>query len=160
MKKRNVLILSLLTILLFGYAIATSKDENAQSSTLPQKVIWTAVFYDTHPQNETVTMEYCVSHTPTVMVTTIDEITSAHGVRALNGVYVKYHNYDQTDIDGMHFIKVNATVSGVDADGKAWQMPMKLFEQNLDDLGVTDTVWSTPLCKGKFKGTPTVVSAK
>lgn len=120
-------------------------------------VTWTAVFDNIQPRDEDVTLQYCRSHTPTVMVTTIEQITSEAGVQTLNGLTVKYHSYSSEVKDGLLFNTVNASVSGVDADGP-WSQKMKLFEQSLseEDEGVTWTVWSTASCKGSFIGTPTM----
>lgn|GEM_PF-60228 len=119
-------------------------------------VTWTAVFDNIQPRDSDVTQQYCISHTPTVMVTTIDQITSQSGVKTLNGLTVKYHNYSSDIKDGLLFITVNANVSGVDEQGP-WSQKMKLFEQSLseEDEGVTWAVWSTASCKGSFIGTPT-----
>ena len=122
-----------------------------------QKVVWTAVFSNTVPLNSSVTQAYCDDHTPTVMVTTIDQITSKQGVMALNGVNVQYLSYKTIQKDNIYFNIVNALVSGQDQNG-AWSMPMKLYEQTLSPIGTTWTVWSTAKCKGTFLGTPTVVS--
>lgn len=122
-------------------------------------VRWTAVFSDVQPNQAGVTEAYCLLHTPTVMVTTIQQITSDQGVEALNGVWVRYLSYTTTEKDGLYFNWVKATVSGVDSDGEHWQEPMRLYEQTLSPTGVTNTVWSTPLCKGKFVGAATVTLA-
>jgi len=122
------------------------------------KVIWTAVFGNVTPRNENVSKAYCLLHTPTVMVTTIEQITSKKGVKTLNGLYVKYLSYKNEKKDGLLFNIVDATVSGHDVAGD-WTIPMKLYEQTLseEDQGVTWTVWSTKDCKGTFLGTPTIV---
>lgn len=121
------------------------------------KVTWTAVFDNIVPRSESVSMEYCKQHTPTVMVTTIDEITSDHGVKTLNNLWVKYLSYRAEKKDGLLFNTVDAVVRGEDAHGP-WQESMKLYEQTLseEDQGVTWTVWSTNKCKGTFLCIPTV----
>jgi len=120
-------------------------------------VTWTAVFSNITPRSAEVSQAYCDSHSTTVMVTTIDEITSEKGVKTLNGLYVKYNSYDHEIKDGLLFNIVDAQISGVDEKGP-WTLPMKLYEQTLseEDHGVTWTVWSTPKCKGTFIGTPTL----
>lgn len=123
-----------------------------------QEVKWTAVFSDATPVDSNYSEAYCKAHTPTVMVTTIKEITSNKGVKALNGIWVKYVSYKTEVKDHLYFNVVDAEISGVDAAGKAWKTPMKLYEQTLDEVGVTYTVWSTPACKGTFLGTPTLVN--
>lgn len=123
-----------------------------------QQVTWTAVFSNATPIKPTVSQAFCDQHTPTVMVTTINQITSPQGVKALNNVDVRYLSYKTVVKDNLYFNLVNATISGVDANGKAWSEPMKLYEQTLDPVAVTYTVWSTPFCKGTFLGTPTVKS--
>jgi len=81
------------------------------------KIIWTAVFSHITPRNSQVSKAYCLKHTPTVVVTTIDQITSKKGIRALNGVYLKYKNYKGVIKNGIRFNYVNATVSGKDQNG-------------------------------------------
>ncbi len=122
------------------------------------KIIWTAVFSHTTPRTKQVSKNYCVKHTPTVVVTTIEQITSKKGVRALNGIYLKYKNYKGIIKDGIRFNYVNATLSGQSKNGP-WSTPMKLYQQTLSkqDMGVTWVVWSTKYCKGMFLGTPTVI---
>lgn len=124
----------------------------------PVKIIWTAVFSNITPRMASVTKDYCVKHTPTVVVTTIDQITSKDGVKAMNGIHVKYLSYNSKAKDGLLFNTVNAIVSGEDKNGK-WSTPMKMYQQTLSeqDRGVTWVVWSTKDCKGSFLGTPTVI---
>jgi hypothetical protein len=120
-------------------------------------VVWTAVFSDAQPNRAGITKDYCLSHTPTVMVTTIDQISSPVGVMALNQVNVRYLSYTTNEVNGLYFNVVKATISGVDNQGNKWSEPMSLYEQTLSPTGVTDTVWSTPSCKGKFVGTATIL---
>ena len=122
-----------------------------------QTVTWTAVFSDTIPNAASVTQRYCDEHTPTVIVTTIKQITSKKGVKALNGVWIKYNSYVTHEKNGLYFNIVKASVYG-ELNGKKWSEPMKLYEQTLTPTGVTNTVWATKNCKGKFLGTATVTS--
>lgn len=143
-------------VLILGL-ILISNPANASETGVKQEVLWTAVFSNITPINPDITQAYCDEHTPTVMVTTIDQITSKNGVKALNGIMVRYLSYKTTEKDHLYFNIVNATISGKDENGKAWTSPMKLYEQTLDSVGVTYTTWSTPYCKGTFLGTPTVI---
>lgn len=142
----------LLCWMLFGSAIANINDN--------KKIIWTAVFSKPEPLRSDVTQAYCNQHTPTVMVTTIDQITSKAGVRTLNGIIVRYLSYKEIEKDHLNFNIVSAVISGKDKNGKEWSSPMKLYEQTLNPVDVTYTVWSTPYCKGTFLGTPTVIIKK
>lgn len=130
----------------------------AGAATKQPTVIWTAVFSNVTPTHAHVTHAYCRAHTPTVMVTTIKQITSKQGVRALNGVNVRYLSYDTVKKDDLYFNIVNAVVSGKNTNGSSWSTKMKLYEQTLSAVGVTYTVWSTKDCKGTFLGTPTLVN--
>lgn len=121
-------------------------------------VIWTAVFSDFTPINDKVDSHYCQTHTPSVIVTTIKQITSSKGVTGLNGVNIRYLSYKTEKKDNLYFNLVQAIVSGKGTNGKPWSENMTLYEQTLDAVGVTYTVWSTPHCKGTFLGTPTTVS--
>ena len=123
-------------------------------------MLWTAVFDRIEPVDATSVVydqAYCLSHTPSVMVTRIDQITSSKGVKALNGITVRYLSYKTEVKDHLYFNLVNALISGKEPNGKTWVSPMKLYEQTLDDTALTYTVWSTPHCKGTFLGTPTVI---
>ena len=145
-------------VALISGLILISNLANASESGVKREILWTAVFSNITPLNPDITQTYCDQHTPTVMVTTIDQITSKNGVRALNGIMVKYLSYKTIEKDHLYFNIVNATVSGKDENGKTWATPMKLYEQTLVPVGVTYTTWSTPYCKGTFLGTPTVVA--
>jgi hypothetical protein len=120
-------------------------------------ITWTAVFDDIVPRSEKVTLQYCLDHTPTVMVTTVDEVLSKKGVKTLNGLKVKYNSYTSTKKDGLLFNIVNATISGKDKNGE-WSTPIKMYQQTLSELdqGKTWVIWSTPECKGTFIGIPTI----
>jgi hypothetical protein len=120
-------------------------------------VVWTAVFNNVMPRSEKVTMQYCLDHTPTVMVTSVKQVLSKNGVQTLNGLHVKYNSYKSTKKDGLLFNVVNATVSGKDKNGE-WSVSMKMYQQTLSesDQGKTWVVWSTPECKGTFIGVPTI----
>ena len=123
------------------------------------KVVWTAVFSNIQPLNSKVSLAYCKAHTPSVIVTTIAQITSDKGVQSLNGVNIRYLSYKTMIKDNLYFNIVDAVVSGKTKAGKAWSERMKLYEQTLSPIGVTYTVWSTPHCKGTFLGTPTVIKS-
>jgi len=122
------------------------------------KIIWTSVFSHITPRNNQVSKTYCISHTPTVVVTTMNQITSKDGVRALNDIYLKYKNYKSVIKNGIRFNYVDAILSGKDKNG-SWSTPIKLYQQTLSekDMGITWVVWSTKYCKGMFLGTPTVI---
>jgi hypothetical protein len=139
--------------LILGINIAYA-SENSEKP----EVLWTAVFSNVMPLNSGISQAYCDQHTPTVMVTTIDQITSKNGVKALNGVTVRYLSYKTLEKDHLYFNIVNATISGNDKTGKPWFTPMRLYEQTLNLVDVTYTTWSTPYCKGTFLGTPTKLS--
>ena len=124
------------------------------------KIIWTAVFSNATPLKASITQDYCNQHTPSVMVTTIDQITSKEGVKALNGIVVRYLSYKEIEKDHLNFNIVDAIISGKEKDGKIWSSPMKLYEQTLNPVDVTYTVWSTPYCKGTFLGTPTTLTKR
>ena len=151
------IILAVTMSALGGTAVAAPVANAPAVKSSAPTVIWTAVFSDTQPNRSGVTQAQCDAETPTVMVTTIDQITSPAGVMALNQVNVRYLSYVTKNIDGLGFNIVKATVSGVDSTGHSWSEPMSLYEQNLSPTGVTNTVWSTPNCKGKFVGTATVL---
>jgi len=120
-------------------------------------VIWTAVFDNVAPRSEDVTLKYCLDHTPTVMVTTVDQVLSKEGAKTLNGLRVKYNSYKSTKKDGLLFNVVNATISGKNKNGE-WSTPIKMYQQTLSesDQGKTWVIWSTPKCKGTFIGSPTI----
>lgn len=143
----------LLTIVGFCCSFVTVGGASNNES----KIVWTAVFSDITPIKKDVSEFYCKAHTPTVIVTTIEQITSKEGVKALNGVNIRYLSYKTIEKDNLYFNIVNATVSGKDKNKKAWSENMKLYEQTLTPVGVTYTVWSTASCKGTFLGTPTIV---
>lgn len=121
------------------------------------EVVWTAVFSNFTPIEKNISDAFCRSHTPSVIVTTIQQITSKKGIVALNGVRIRYLSYRTIKKDHLYFNIVNAVVSGKERGGKSWSSPMKLYEQTLSPIGVTNTVWSTQYCKGTFLGTPTVI---
>ncbi len=151
---KRLCLVRLMTFFLLGCLTASAFTAPKAKT---HKVIWTAVFSDITPLNQTVSKEYCLSHTPSVIVTTISQITSQQGVKGLNGVTIRYLSYKTHEKDHLFFNIVNAVVSGKDKQGKVWHAPMKLYEQTLSNTGVTNTVWSTSMCKGKFLGTPTVI---
>jgi hypothetical protein len=140
-------------LILFAISNIAYPAENKQ-------IIWTAVFSKAIPVRSNISQDYCDQHTPTVMVTTIDQITSKAGVRALNGVVVRYLSYKEIEKDHLNFNIVDATISGQDKNGKRWSSTMKLYEQTLNPVDITYTVWSTPYCKGTFLGTPTTVKTQ
>ncbi len=142
------------TLLILGISMSSSLASFA--NTPSHKVIWTAVFSNITPLNKNISLQYCLTHTPSVIVTTIKQITSKKGIQSLNGVNIKYLSYNTIVKDHLYFNIVNAIVSGKDKNDKTWSTPMKLYEQTLSATGVTYTVWSTPECKGTFLGTPTI----
>jgi hypothetical protein len=142
----NKTIISGLLILALSPTYASSNHET---------IIWTAVFSNIMPIKKNISQAYCQSHTPTVITTTIKQITNAKGIRALNGVNIRYLSYKTLHKDHLYFNVVRAIVSGKNPKHGAWSEPMKLYEQTLLPTDTTYTVWSTHHCKGTFLGTPT-----
>lgn len=121
-------------------------------------VVWTAVFSDIQPRTNKVTTEYCLAHSPTVMVTTVKQVLSKDGSKTINGLRVKYLSYKSKKKSGLLFNTVDALISGHDDTG-SWSEPLKMYQQTLSekDEGKTWVVWSTSKCKGSFIGIPTIV---
>ena len=90
-----------ISLVVSSVCLALSVAVSAQAVS-NQKVVWTAVFSNTVPLNSLVTQAYCDDHTPTVMVTTIDQITSKQGVMALNGVTGQYLSYKTIQKDNIY----------------------------------------------------------
>lgn len=148
LKKISFVFLSVMQIVTVNAAEAIHDDGS--------NVKWTAVFENQVPRTKGVTQAYCDSHTPTVIFTDIKQITSKSGVNAVNGVNIRYLSYDSKEADGLHFNIVKGELSGVEANGKKWKQNIILYEQTLEEVGKTYTVWSTASCKGIFTGYPTV----
>lgn len=121
-------------------------------------VVWTAIFENQVPNASNITQEYCDKHTPNIITTNIKQITSADGVTAKNGVSIQYLSYKGQEINGLYFNTVKGYLRGKDSKGKEWVIPIDLYEQTLEEIGKTYTVWSTPYCKGTFVGYPAVIS--
>ena len=140
-----------LTILLIAI---TSSGFVYAKDTKPKETLWTPTFYAIQPREDVknpVSEEFCLTHTPNTLQTTVNEIKK--GVRAENEVYIKYLSYSITHKHGLGFNTVNAEVWTEDANGnKTWGSPMWEYQQNLSDTGVTNVVWATKECKGKFIG--------
>lgn len=120
-------------------------------------VVWTAVFENQTPCSANISQAYCDSHTPSVISTNIKQITSKSGVTATNGINIRYISYNSKIVDGLHFNIVNGELSGKDENQKPWKYKISLYEQTLEEVGKTYTVWSTPYCKGIFTGYPTLI---
>src|SRR3989338_1311592 len=123
----------------------------------PPEIIWTPTFYDIQPRADIrhpVSKTFCEKHIPDTFQTTVQQIMQ--GVKAKNSVYIKYLSYTTTHQYGLGFNKVKAEIWLQDRAGhQTWRSPLWEFQQNLSDDGVTDVVWATPQCKGKFTGVPT-----
>lgn len=133
--------LTLSTILIGVSAVALAANK---------PIIWKASFHDVMPNRAGVTQAYCRSHSPNVFKTTVKQIMTT-GVKSANGVMVKYKDYNVDKAHGLYFIQVDAVMSGK-FHGKPWSEKMYLHEQKLTPNGLTDVVWSSPSCKGKFTG--------
>lgn len=153
MKSEIRLSKAMLKPLIATLAISISSAYSATKQIAPE-IVWTPTFYEIQPRTDIkhpVSTSFCLSHIPNTLRTTIDQIK--HGVKAENGVYIKYLSYTTTHKHGLGFNTVNAEVWLEDTQGKKiWSSPLWEYQQNLSDTGVTNTVWATPECKGKFIG--------
>ena len=122
------------------------------------ETVWTPSFYAITPRTDVkhpVSLNFCLTHTPNTLRTTISQITAKSGVRAENGVYIRYLHYHTTHKHGLGFNVVSAELWTVNAKGKkTWRARLWEYQQNLADDGVTNVVWATKQCKGKFIGVP------
>ncbi|MCF6765495.1 hypothetical protein L3V82_06890 [Thiotrichales bacterium 19S3-7] len=138
---------------------ATTSINHQPTHIKQAETIWTPTFYAIQPRTDIknpVSMNFCLTHTPNTLKTTISEIKQ--GVKAENGVYLKYLSYKTTHQHGLGFNTVNAEVWLVDSKGKKiWSSPMWEYQQNLSDNGITNVVWATNQCKGKFIGVPNII---
>ncbi len=154
--KRMIVGLSVLMLLQMGVAAEINSAGMVQKEI--RETVWTPTFYAIKPRGDIakpVSMSFCLTHIPNTLRTTISEIKK--GVRAENGVYIKYLSYTTEHKYGLGFNVVHAEVWTVDNSGKiTWSSPMWEYQQNLSDDGVTNVVWATNECKGKFIGVPDV----
>ncbi|WP_119343389.1 hypothetical protein [Facilibium subflavum] len=134
--------------------ISITNSTVANTTKTVEETVWTPTFFAIQPRTDIknpVSKAFCLTHTPNTLRTTISQIKK--GVRAENGVYIKYLSYTTTHKHGLGFNVVNARVWTTDKNGKiTWESPMWEYQQNLSDTGVTNTVWATNVCKGKFIG--------
>lgn len=140
-----------------SHAESVTKDTSkntAENTKKASPIVWTPTFYAIEPRMDIahpVSKAFCLTHTPNTLRTTIDEIKA--GVQAENGVFIKYLSYETTYEHSLGFNTVNAEVWLEDSDGNVtWKSPMWEYQQNLSDTGVTNVVWATEQCKGKFLG--------
>lgn len=155
---KKFIYISMLLVSLVAISSITKVVNAATTRDNGSNVKWTAVFENQVPRDASITQAYCDSHTPTVIVTDIRQITAKAGVTAINGVNIRYLSYNSKEIDGLHFNVVKGVLSGIDQSKKEWKQNIILYEQTLEEVGKTYTVWSTEYCKGTFIGYPTVVS--
>ena len=132
----------------FGTAFAVTDNGN--------NVSWTMVFQNTKPVSEKISQKYCDDHIPSVLVTTVNQITSKNGIKSLNGINVRYTSYKSANKDNLYFNVANALLEGSDNNTK-WAQKLKIYEQTLDGVGTTYAVWSTANCKGSLTEYPTVI---
>lgn len=119
-------------------------------------ITWHPSFYAIQPRTDIakpVDMVFCMQHSPNVLSVTIEQITATKGARAENGVHLKYDSYHTEHKHGLGLMTVNGKVWTTDHKKRiTWSSPIWLYEQNLSEAGITNTVWATRECKGKFVG--------
>ena len=147
MKVRESALVFLLGLNLFSVVYASS-------DTTSPATVWTATFYAQQARKDIakpVSANFCITHTPNIVKTTLSNIKK--GVQAENGVYIRYISYKTTYRHGLGFNEVMAELWTVDDKGnRTWHSPLWEYQQNLSDTGITNTVWATEQCKGKFIG--------
>jgi hypothetical protein len=150
MLEKKLLMCAVLTIGLCAVVPSFSAEQAVSAI----KTIWTPTFYAIEPRldvDNPVPMDFCLTHIPNTLRTTIDQIKQ--GVQAENGVFIRYLSYETTYEHGLGFNTVNAQVWLEDSEGnETWHSPLWEYQQNLSDTGVTNVVWATQQCKGKFLG--------
>ncbi len=146
----------MLLSLIAGQMIVNSAIATPAITTGHNETVWTPTFYAIQPRQDVkhpVSLNFCLTHTPNTLRTTISQIKK--GVKAENGVYIQYLSYTTTHKHGLGFNTVNAKLWTVNDKGKTvWESPLWEYQQNLSDNGITNVVWATKECKGKFIGVP------
>ena len=131
-----------------------------QTKTKAPETIWTPTFYAIEPRTDIkdpVSLNFCLTHTPNTLRTTISQIKQ--GIQAENGVFIQYLSYETKHQHGLGFNTVNAKVWTTNSKGQVtWQSPLWEYQQNLSDTGITNVVWATNECKGKFIGVPNITT--
>lgn len=142
----------LATLCVFSFSAAYAASGNTVADV---PILWTAVFSEIQPTSgATVTKDYCITHSPTTLITTYQQINSKNGVTTLNGINIRYISYSTKNMNDMYFYTVHGELTGKE-NNKEWRTPITLYEQTLTGSSTIWTIWSTPTCKGIFIANPT-----
>ncbi len=125
---------------------------------------WTVIFKDTKAIKNVKpakSQAWCEAHTPTAFVTTPQEI-KGKGVSTVNQIWIRYANYKVYDHGNknLSFSIADAIFSGLENDGKRWELPTKIYEQGFTQSTFFNSVWANQYCRGFMYGYPTQLTKK
>lgn len=114
-----------------------------------ESAVWKVTFISAIPSRPDVPAEYCQRFSPDTYEAPIQKLEQ-EGVKAQNGILVKYRNIQTQQDSELFFTKIDVVISKQLDSAHSWYTRMFVHLQQLTGNGVADGVWSTRDCKGRL----------
>lgn len=119
------------------------------TAALSENSVWKVTFISAISSRPNVPAEFCQRFSPDIYEAPIQKMEQ-EGVKAQNGILVKYRNIQTQQENELFFTKIDAVISRQLDPDHSWYTRMFIHLQQLTGNGVADGVWSTRDCKGRL----------
>lgn len=111
---------------------------------------WKSTYFQATPNQKGISQTYCLQHEPGTFIGMVNEQLK-NG--AINNRNIKLSNFtfNQHIKDGVYFMYGDLLANG-QSNGVPWQDRIKYLAYKLTENGDTYGVWTTPECKGFYRG--------
>lgn len=111
---------------------------------------WKSTYYNALPNRNDITPQYCQQHEPGAFMGRVED-QLRNGALTSNNIKLSNFTFNQHVKDGVYFMYGTVMASGT-SNTRPWQDQIKYFVYKLTENGDTYGVWTTPECKGFYKG--------
>jgi hypothetical protein len=120
---------------------------------MAEQVVWKVTIISALPSRQDVPLNYCQQFSPDVYVGP-DSKLQQEGVKAQNGMLVKYRTVQTQQQNQLFFTSIDAVISKQLDPSHSWYTRFYIHLQQLTLHGIADGVWSTLDCKGRLIAQP------
>lgn len=120
---------------------------------LADHLTWKVTIISALPNRPDVPVNYCQQFSPDTYTGSAGQLAQ-EGIKAQNGMLVKYRTVQTQEQNNLFFTAIDATISKQLDPSHSWYTRFYIHLQQLTLHGVADGVWSTPDCKGRLVAQP------
>lgn len=110
-------------------------------------ITWKGIYYQAIPNKKNISMEYCKAHTPGTFIHTVKDTVAYTN----KGIKLDNPTFHMQKKQGIYLIHGDIWASGK-TKNVPWHDHIYYYAYKLSEAGITQGVWSSNECKGRYIG--------